>query len=141
MKKNSGSAEGLTVVTGNHFSEVGKFFMDITDTEKPEELDRDVVVEEDVWIASNVTLLAGVTCGRGSVIGAGSVVRKSIPPYSMVIGNPAKIVGFKFTPQEIIEHEKALYPENERLPFELLEKNYNKYYINRIKEIKDFLKQ
>ena len=59
----------------------------------------------------------------------------------MLLGNPAKVVGFKFTPEEIIEHEKTLYPENERLSFELLEKNYNKYYINRIKDIKDFLKQ
>ena len=56
----------------------------------------------------------------------------------MVIGNPAKVVGFSFTPEEIIEHEKVLYPEEERLPLELLEKNYNKYFISRIKEIKQF---
>ena len=141
MKKNSGSAEGLTVVTGNHYSEVGKFFMDIKDSDKPIELDKDVIVEEDVWIASNVTLLAGVNVGRGAVIGAGSVVRKSIPPYAMVVGNPAKIVGFKFTPEEIIEHEKKLYPESERLSLEQLESNYQKYYINRIRDIKMYLKQ
>lgn len=141
IKDNSGAAEGLTVVTGNHYSEVGKFFMDLTDKDKPADLDRDVIIEEDVWIASNVTLLAGVTIGRGSVIGSGAVVRKSTPPYSLIVGNPAKIVGFKFTPEEIIEHEKALYPENERLPFDILEKNYNKYYINRINDIKEFLKQ
>ena len=140
MKRSSGAAEGLTVVTGNHISIPGIWVRDITDDMKPEDADKDVIVEEDVWIASNVTLLAGVTVGRGSAIGAGSVVRKNVPPYAIVIGNPAKVIGFKFSPEEIIMHEKALYPENERIPVEILEKNYNKYFINRYKEIKEFIK-
>lgn len=139
MKKNSGSAEGLTVVTGNHFSYPGKFWKDIHDSDKEgKNLDRDVIVEEDVWLASNVTLLSGVTVGRGSIVGSCTVCRNSIPPYSIVFGNPARIVGFRFTPEEIIEHEKALYPEGERLPLELLEKNYEKYFLKRMKEIKEF---
>ena len=104
------------------------------------EYNKDVVVEEDVWIASNVTLLSGVILGRGSEVGAGAVVRKSIPPYALVVGNPAKIVGFRFTPEEIIEHEKVQYEESERLPFDLLQKNYEKYFLNRIKDIKQFTK-
>lgn len=140
MKKNSGAAEGLTVVTGNHVSIIGKLVRDIRDEDKEDKADKDVVVEEDVWIASNVTLLAGVTVGRGAVIGAGSVVRKSVPPYAVVIGNPAKVVGFKFTPDEVIEHEKVLYEEKERLSLELLNKNYDKYFIKRYNEIKGFTK-
>lgn len=140
MKKNSGAAEGLTVVTGNHYSVPGKFFMDITDDDKPQDLDKDVIVEEDVWIASNVTILAGVTIGRGAVLGAGVVCRKDVPPYAVVLGNPGKVVGFKFTPEEIVEHESVLYPESERLTMELLERNYQKYYIDKLKEIKYFLK-
>ena len=140
MKKNSGSAEGLMVVTGNHYSTPGKYFMDIKDEEKPDDLDKDVIVEEDVWIASNVTILAGVRVGRGAVIGSGAVVRQNVPPYAVVIGNPAKIVGFKFTPEESVEHENELYPEEERYNAELLENNYMKYYINRIKDIKQYLK-
>ncbi len=57
-----------------------------------------------------------------------------------MIGNPAKVIGFVFTPEEIIKHEKILYPEEERLPIDLLEKNFDKYLINRIKEIKAFTK-
>lgn len=140
MKKNSGAAEGLTVVTGNHFSTVGEWRLQRAGDED-EQVAKDVIVEEDVWLGANATLLAGVKVGRGATVGAGSVCVKSIPPYAIVMGNPAKVIGFNFTPEEIIEHEKALYPDNERLPFELLEKNYNKYYINRIKDIKDFLKQ
>lgn len=140
MMKNSGAAEGLTVVTGNHLSTPGVFHRFIKDEEKPSDLDKDVVVEEDVWIACNVTLLSGVRIGRGAVVGAGSVVRKNVPPYAIVVGNPAKVIGFKFTPEEITTHEKALYSEEDLLPLTLLEKNYQKYFKNRIKEIKDYLK-
>jgi len=140
MKKNSGAAEGLTVVTGNHYAVPGMFFMDITDNDKPKDLDKDVVVEEDVWIASNVTILAGVTVGRGAVLGAGVVCRKDVPPYAVVLGNPGRVVGFKFTPEEVIEHEKALYPENERMTMEELEANYQKFFVGRMKDIKQLLK-
>lgn len=140
MKKNSGAAEGLTIVTGNHYAVPGRFFMDITDREKPEDLDKDVIIEEDVWIASNVTILAGVTIGRGAVLGAGAVCRKDVPPYAVVIGNPGKIVGFKFTPEEASEHEKKLYTEDERIPSDILEANYQKFYLDKIKDIKHYLK-
>jgi acetyltransferase-like isoleucine patch superfamily enzyme len=52
-----------------------------------------IVIEDDVWIGSKVTIVDGVKVGRGSVIGAGSVVTKSIPPYSVVVGVPARIIG------------------------------------------------
>lgn len=145
IKKHSGASHNLTVVPGNHLSLVGKWKGDVTDAVKDELLenkdyDKDIVVDEDVWMGVNVTLMNGVHIGRGCVVGGGSVVRGKIPPYSIVMGNPARIVGFLFTPEEIIEHEKALYPEEERLPIDLLEKNYKKYFRNRIKEIKDYLK-
>lgn len=51
-----------------------------------------VKIEDDCWIAANAIILAGVTVGRGSVVAAGSVVTKDVPPYSVVAGNPAKVV-------------------------------------------------
>jgi acetyltransferase-like isoleucine patch superfamily enzyme len=51
-----------------------------------------VVIEDDVWIGANSVVLSGVTIGRGSVIGAGSVVTASIEPYSVAVGNPARII-------------------------------------------------
>lgn len=140
MKKNSGSATGLTVITGNHHREVGELFIKLARNHALD-IEKDVIIEEDVWIGANVTLLSGVIIGRGATIGAGSVCLRSVPPYAIVMGNPAKVVGFNFNPDEVIEHEKHFYLENERLPFDLLEKNFNKYYINRINEIKSFLKQ
>lgn len=51
-----------------------------------------VKIEDDCWIASNAVILAGVTIGKGSVVAAGSIVTKDVPPYSVVGGNPAKII-------------------------------------------------
>lgn len=52
-----------------------------------------IVIEDDVFIGARALVLKGVTIGRGSVVGAGAVVTKSVPPYSIVVGNPARIVG------------------------------------------------
>lgn len=143
MKKNSGAAVGLMVATGNHMSVVGMHYKQVTDKVKEaldveHKMDRDVVVCEDVWIGCGVTLLSGVCIGRGCVIGAGSVVRKNTPPYSVVIGNPAKVVKFRFSPNEIIEHEKKLYEENDRLSLSMLEKNYEDFYLKRLNKINEF---
>ena len=63
-----------------------------------------------------------------------------IPPYSIVIGNPAKVVGFKFTIDEQILHEEIRYTLENRLPKEMLRKNYEKYFLSKINEIKSFTK-
>lgn len=145
FKKWSGAASGLTVITGNHMSVPGKHHKMVSDKDKDEmdinhEFDKDVVVNEDVWLGVNVTLMAGVTIGRGAIVGAGAVVRYDIPPYAIAVGNPAKVVGFRFTPGITVQHEEKLYPEEERLSEELLQENYKKYFVSRIKDIQDYLK-
>lgn len=52
-----------------------------------------VVIDDDVLVGAGVIILKGCHIGRGAVIGAGSVVTKSVPPYSVVVGIPAKIIG------------------------------------------------
>ena len=51
-----------------------------------------IVIEDDVWIGGRVNVVAGVRIGRGSVIGAGAVVTKDIPPYSVAVGVPARVI-------------------------------------------------
>ena len=110
-----------TIITGDHrINVVGKFIMD--SNEKLPENDAPVVIEDDVWCGANVTILKGVTIGRGSVVAAGAVVTKSCPPYSIIGGVPAKVLKRRFSKEEIIEHERNLFPEDERLSFEELEK-------------------
>ena len=120
-------AEGLTVHTGNHAMVLGKFCSDITEENKPKGYDQDVVVESDVWIGCRVTLLSGVHVGRGAIIAAGAVVNKSVPPYAIVGGVPAKVIKFKWTVEEILKHEKALYPEDKRMKREELNAIFEKY--------------
>ena len=100
-----------TIITGDHRIDViGKYIID--SHEKLPENDVPVIIEDDVWTGANITILKGVTIGRGSVIAAGAVVNKSCPPYSIIGGVPAKVLKFRFTIDEVIEHEKKLYPDN-----------------------------
>lgn len=121
MKEHSAAAQGLKVATGAHAMIIGRNYREITEAEKPKGLDKDVVVEENVWIGMNVVLLSGAVIGRGSTVAAGSVVTKSLPPYCVAGGVPAKPIKFKWTIDEILEHERILYPEEERFTREQLE--------------------
>jgi acetyltransferase-like isoleucine patch superfamily enzyme len=61
------------------------------------EFARPVTIGNDCWIGGQTTILPGVTIGNGCTIGAGSVVTKDIPPFSVAIGSPARVVK-KVTP-------------------------------------------
>lgn len=112
-----------TIITGDHRIDIiGKYIIDVTDEEKLPEQDAPVKIEDDCWIGANVTILKGVTIGRGTVVAAGAVVNKYLPPYSVAGGVPAKVIKFRFTPEQIIEHEKKLYPEEKRFSKEELER-------------------
>lgn len=98
-----------TIITGDHRIDVlGTPIIDVHD--KLPENDMDVTIEEDVWCGANVVILKGVTIGRGSVVAAGAIVTKSCPPYSIIGGVPAKVLKHRFTIDDIVRHEKQLYP-------------------------------
>lgn len=127
LKENSIAAAGLTVITTNHgISNVGDYpggqgWSDLSVTE--------VIVDEEVWIGANVTLCPGTHIYRGIIVAAGSVCVKSkeYPPYSIIGGNPAKFIKFKFTLEQQIEHEKIRYADEFRIPVATLEKNYKQF--------------
>ena len=76
------------IIAGNHrFDDVSKPINEQGGVSKP------IRVGRDCWIGSKAIVMGGVTIGEGSVIGAGSVVTKDIPPYSIAVGVPAKVVG------------------------------------------------
>jgi virginiamycin A acetyltransferase len=57
----------------------------------------DIIIGNDVWLGHSATILSGVRVGDGAVIGAHAVVSKDVPPYAIVVGNPARVVKFRFT--------------------------------------------
>lgn len=66
-----------------------------------------ISIGHDVWIGRSVVVLSGINIGNGAVIGAGSIVTKSVPPYAIVGGNPAKILRYRFDPSTISRLEAS----------------------------------
>ncbi|EHJ00170.1 transferase hexapeptide repeat containing protein [Clostridium sp. DL-VIII] len=60
-----------------------------------------IFIGSDCWIGTNVTLISGIKIGNGALIGANSVVAKDIPPYAIVVGNPAQIIKYRFDEEQI----------------------------------------
>ena len=117
----------VTIITNNHCSTVG-IPQCLLGASHINDKKKDLHIGEDVWVGTNATILSGGDLGRGCIVGACSTVTKPVPPYALVVGSPAKIVGVKFTLEQILEHEKALYPATERMTRKDLEELFAKYY-------------
>jgi len=65
----------------------------------------DIIIKNDVWIGAHCVILGGVKIGNGAVVAANSVVTKDVPPYSIVAGTPAKVIGTRFDTATIAEIE------------------------------------
>lgn len=128
-------SEGTKILTHNH--SIG---MDKSDLDKGCIL-TPLTIHDNVWIGARAIIMPGVKeIGRGAIISADSFVNSKIPPYAIVMGNPAKIVGFKKGPEEIIEYEKTHYEEKDRISPDIIYSNYDKYFRKRWKEIKQWCK-
>ncbi len=74
---------------------------------------KNVRIDEDVLISANAVVISGVHIGRGAVIGAGAIVNKDVPPYAIVVGVPAKIIRYRFSPDHIQKIEKSKWWEKD----------------------------
>jgi len=104
----------VMLIGGNHnTSQVGAAMFDVHEKRLCDDLG--VTVEDDVWIGSRAIILSGVTVGRGSIVAAGAVVTRSVPPYSVVGGCPARVIRFRWDVETILLHEDAVYGPELRL--------------------------
>ena len=120
-------APDVTIVTNSHRSTVG-IPQVILGESHINDKSADVIIGEDVWVGTRVTILPGVTLGRGCIVAANALVTKPVPPYALVVGMPARIIGVKFSLSDIEKHEEALYPPNERMSHETLVSLFDQYY-------------
>lgn len=102
-------APNVTIVTGNHTTNIiGKYMDRIGDRDKALEDDEDVILEGDNWIGTRAVILKGVRVGKGAIIAAGAVVTRDVPQYTIVGGMPARVIGKRFSEEEIMIHEAIL---------------------------------
>jgi acetyltransferase-like isoleucine patch superfamily enzyme len=121
-------ADDVTVLLGGEhdldwvstFPFIERWNIDGLDHIKTKKCRGDIVIENDVWIGHGVTILSGTKIGTGSVVGAGSVVRGEVPPYSVVVGVPAKIVRRRFSDSVCDELLSTMWWEKTRYELEPL---------------------
>jgi len=95
-------AQGVSIIGSNHAMEVG-----LPMGSQPSRQDKlGVVLEDDVWIGANACILPGVTIGRGAVVAAGSVVTRSVAPYTIVAGIPAKVIKHRVEPNSVEQQNR-----------------------------------
>lgn len=127
VKKYTEIAPDVTIVTNSHRSTMS-IPQVILGESHINDKSADVIIEEDVWVGTRATILPGVTLGRGCIVAANALVTKPVPPYALVAGMPAKIIGVKFSMSDIERHEESLYPPNERFSHEVLVNLFDQYY-------------
>ncbi|MEQ1732910.1 MAG: CatB-related O-acetyltransferase [Bacteroidia bacterium] len=81
-------------------------------------------IGNDVWIGNNVSIKYGVKVGDGAIIGSGAVVTKDVAPYSIVGGVPAKVIKYRFTPEQITYLQQLKWWDKE---LEWLKKHKNEF--------------
>lgn len=126
VKKYSAIGAGTTIIASEHVPTVG--LPQFASTLHINDVTATVIIEEDAWIGTESIILSRSKIGRGAVVAAGSVVTKPVPPYAVVAGSPAKIIAARFSLEQVIEHEKILYPPEERTPITVLKDLYDTIY-------------
>ncbi|WP_405434295.1 acyltransferase [Micromonospora sp. NBC_00617] len=106
----------VTVRGGNHrIDQVGVPMIAVGKEPDDATHDRGVIIGDDVWVGTRAVILHGVIIGRGAVVGAGAVVTRSVPPYAVAAGNPARVIRLRWPLETIQDHERQLYPPERRL--------------------------
>lgn len=80
------------LITDNSHGDASGDMLDTPPNERAAVSKGPVIIGDNVWIGEKATILPGVTIGEGAIVGANAVVTKDVPPYTLVAGNPAKII-------------------------------------------------
>lgn len=95
---------GLYIMAGDHlFDKPGFFYHNCN-----KGINMDVIIGRNVWIGARVTILKGIKINDSSIVGAGSVITKDVPEFSIVAGNPAKFIRWRFSDEDKKIHKKKV---------------------------------
>lgn len=117
------SANGKSYVNTNKFDEFR--YVDYNKKYK-------VIIGNDVWIGAKAQIIEGVIIGDGAIVGAGAVVVKNVPPYAIIGGVPAKVIGYRFDEKQIEWLEKLKWWNKEE--------DWIEQYAEKFEDIDDFIK-
>lgn len=92
-----------TLVTTHEFTYADTYCkdLDVQQLFNWEEINKKCIIGNDVWLGQNVIITNGAHIGNGVIAGAGSVITKDVPDYAVVVGCPAHIIRYRFTPEQI----------------------------------------
>ena len=90
----------------------------------------------DVWVGANSVILKGRSIGDGAIVGAGSVVTRDVPPYAIAVGNPAKIVKYRFPPDDIAFLLRLQWWD---APREILQEMVERQLFNAMEDLREFV--
>ncbi|WP_068171241.1 CatB-related O-acetyltransferase [Neokomagataea thailandica] len=106
----------VLIILGNHrydtvttypFKTLKAFWPEAEDAVDDHTSKGGIIIGHDVWVGARAVILSGVTVGSGAIIAAGAIVTKDVPPYSIVGGNPARVIRYRFS-EDVIQKLLAI---------------------------------
>lgn len=97
-------------------------------------VNRRITIGNDVWFGENVIVTNGANIGNGVIAGAGAVITKDVPDYAVVVGVPARIIRYRYTPEQIEKLNKIAWWD---WPDEVIRERYDDFYL----DIEEFLEK
>lgn len=134
-------AKGVKFILGgnHHYDFISTFpFKTFFQNEEEAFSKGDIILKDDVWVGTDSLILSGVTLGQGCVVAAGSVVTKSFPPYSIIGGNPAKLIKMRFDDSVIKDLIQLDYND---LTYDFIKNKINSFYNKDISEVLTIIKE
>lgn len=90
-------------------------------------VNRRITIGNDVWFGENVIVTNGANIGNGVIAGAGAVITKDVPDYAVVVGVPARIIRYRYTPEQIEKLNKIAWWD---WPDEVIRERYDDFYLD-----------
>ena len=104
-----------------------RFYFPGVQPREVKKVNKRITIGNDVWLGENVIITNGANIGNGVIAGAGAVITKDVPDYAVVVGVPAKIIRYRYTPEQIEKLNKIAWWD---WPDEVIRERYDDFYLD-----------